>query len=123
MNIHRNVIAATALAIGFAGVVPAIAETDTTVTTVQKTTNRHYVYFGDHQIYFAPESKTYYWQVNNTGPWQSGTTLPVESQAFVRTGGVEMDLDTDQPYERNEWVLAHYKHMHDRDDQQGHDQH
>ena len=123
MNINRNFIAATALAIGFAGAVPAIAETDTTVTTVQKTTNHHYVYYGDHQIYFAPETKTYYWQVNSTGPWQSGVALPVESQAFVRTGGVEMDLDTDQPYERNEWVVSHYKHMHDDDGKQGHEQH
>ena len=123
MLIHRNFIAATALAIGFAGVAPAIADTDTTVTTVQKTTNHHYVYFGDHQIYFAPETKTYYWQVNSTGPWQSGAALPVESQVFVRTGGIEMDLDTDKPYERNEWVVGHYKHMHDADDQQRHEQH
>jgi hypothetical protein len=123
MNINRNFIAATALAIGFAGAVPAIAETDTTVTTVQKTTNHHYVYYGEHQIYFAPETKTYYWQVNSTGPWQSGAALPVESQAFVKAGGVEMDLDTDQPYERHDWVVGHYKHMHDGDDQKGHEQH
>lgn len=123
MNINRNFIAATALAIGFAGAVPAIAQNDTTVTTVQKTTSHHYVYYGDHQIYFAPETKTYYWQVNGTGPWQSGAALPAESQAFVRTGGVEMDLDTDHPYERNDWVVGHYKHMHDRDDQPNHEQH
>jgi len=87
MNIHRNLIAATALAIGFAGAIPAIAETDTTVTTtVQKTSNHHYVYYGDHQIYFAPETKTYYWQVNSTGPWQSGEVLPLESQGWVKTG-------------------------------------
>jgi hypothetical protein len=34
-----------------------------------------------------------------------------------------MDLDTDQPYERHEWVVGHYKHMHDSDDKQGHEQH
>jgi len=124
LNNHRNFIAA-ALAIGIAGIIPAIAaDTDTTVTTtVQKTSAHHYVYYGDHQIYFAPETKTYYWQLNSTGPWQSGTALPVESQACVRTGGVEMDLDTEHPYERNEWVVGHYKHLHDRDDQQEHEQH
>jgi len=123
MNINRNLVAATALAIGIASAMPAIAETDTTVTTIQKTTNHHYVYYGDHQIYFAPETKTYYWQVNSAGPWQSGATLPVESQAFVRTGGVEMDLDTEQPYERHEWVVGHYKHLHDRDNQEDHEKH
>jgi len=123
MNINRNLVAATALAIGIASALPAIAETDTTVTTIQKTTNHHYVYYGDHQIYFAPETKTYYWQVNSAGSWQSGTTLPAESQAFVTTGGVEMDLDTEQPYERHEWVVGHYKHMHDRDGQEDHEKH
>jgi len=123
MNNHRNFIAAAALAIGIAGIIPAIAaETDTTVTTV-KTSSHHYVYYGDHQIYFAPETKTYYWQVNSTGPWQSGTALPVESQTFVTSGGVELDLDTDQPYTRHEWVVGHYKHLHDRDDKQDRDQH
>jgi len=34
-----------------------------------------------------------------------------------------MDLDTVKPYERHEWVVGHYKHIHDSDDQQGRDQH
>ena len=115
MKIHRGLTTAIGLAIGFAIALPAIAETDTTVT-VTKTTNHHYVYYGDHQIYFAPETKTYYWQANSTGPWQSGTVLPVESQGYVKSGGVEMDLDTDHPYERHEWVVGHYKHIHDGDE-------
>ena len=119
MNLHRSLVTALTLAIGFAAAAPAIADSDTTVTV----TKHHYVYYGEHQIYFAPETKTYYWQTTSTGPWQSGAVLPVESQGYVTSGGVEMDLDTDHPYERNEWVVGHYKHMHDNNDKHEHDQH
>ena len=119
MKTHLHVLTALVVALGFAGALPA-AETDTTVT-VTKTSNHHYVYYGDHQIYFAPETKTYYWQTSSTGPWQSGTTLPLESQGYVRNGGVEMDLDTERPYERHEWVVGHYRHIHDRDGNSEHE--
>jgi len=122
MIIHRNLMTALTLAIGFAAAVPAIADSDTTVT-VTKTANHHYVYYGDHQIYFAPETKTYYWQTTSTGPWQSGAVLPVESQGYVKSGGVELDLDTVHPYERHEWVVGHYKHLHDTEGEHEHEQH
>lgn len=118
MKIQRSLVTAVALAIGFAAAVPAMADPDTTVT-VERTTNHHYVYYGDHQIYFAPETKTYYWQTD--GAWQSGAMLPNESQGYVKSGGVEFDLDTDHPYERHEWVLSHYKHMHDGDEKRDRD--
>jgi hypothetical protein len=121
MNIRLTAIATIALTMGVAAAVPAIADTETTVTTVQKTTNHHYVYYGDHQIYFAPETKTYYWRSADTGPWQSGAELPVESRGYIKSGGVEIDLDTDHPYERHEWVVGHYKHLHDGDDKRDHD--
>ena len=81
MKLH-SLTTVIGLAIGFAVALPAIAETDTTVT-VTKSSNHHYVYYGDHQIYFAPETKTYYWQTTSTGPWQSGTTLPLESTVLT----------------------------------------
>jgi hypothetical protein len=89
---------------------------DGSTTTTTTTTKRHYVYYGDHDIYFAPESRTYYWQDN--GRWISGTTLPPAYAPYVRSGGVEIELDTDRPYERNAYVIAHYGHghRHDRDD-------
>lgn len=84
---------------------------DQTTTTVEKkttTTNRHhYIYYGDHQIYFAPETKTYYWQSNGT--WTSGTMLPPEDQAYIKSRGTEIDLDTDKPYTENEIVIKKYK--------------
>jgi len=113
MNMHRSFTAAVGLAIGFAVAAPAMAESDT-IVSVERTSKHHYVYYGDHQIYFAPETRTYYWR--NHDRWQSGEALPEEHQRYIRSGGVELDLDTDHPYERHEWVLKHYKHMHDRDE-------
>ena len=116
MNMRHGFITLTVLAIGFATALPAMAQQTTettTVTTVQKGHHR-YVYYGDHDIYFAPESKTYYWQEGNE--WRSGMELPQSSRSYITTGGVDIDLDTERPYERNEWVVKHYKHGVDRDD-------
>jgi hypothetical protein len=122
MSMRHN-FTSIAIAIGFAVALPAIAQettetTETTVTTVQKG-HHHYVYYGDHDIYFAPESKTYYWQEGNE--WRSGAELPQASRSYITNGGVQIDLDTDRPYERNEWVVKHYKHNGDRDDNGDHD--
>ena len=105
---------------------PATRETTTTERTTSDngvttttTTKHRYVYYGDHDIYFAPESKTYYWMANGT--WRSGFELPPESQSYVRNGGITIELDTDRPYERHNWVIAHFKHHHDRYDLERHD--
>lgn len=121
MNIHRNLIAAAVLAIGFAGAAPALAESDTTVTVTKTTTKHHYVYYGDHQIYFAPETKTYYWQ--HDGTWTSGLELPREDRAYITSGGVEISLDTDRPYERHEWVVEHYRDRQDDEGERERDEH
>ena len=92
---------------------------DGSTTTTTTTTKRHYVYYGDHDIYFAPETKTYYWQTN--GSWQSGPTLPPEDRTYVQKGGVTIELDTDRPYTQHDYVIAHYKHGHDRDDNERHE--
>jgi hypothetical protein len=85
----------------------------TSTTTTTTTTKHRYVYYGDHDIYFSPETKTYYWMAD--GKWRSGNTLPAEDLAYVRNGGVTIELDTERPYERHDYVIAHYKHRHDRD--------
>src|SRR5678809_740522 len=100
MTIQRNLIAAAVLAFAFVGAAPALAESDSTVTVTKTTTKHHYVYYGDHEIYFAPETKTYYWR--RDGAWTSGRELPSESRTYITAGGVELDLDTDQPYDRHE---------------------
>ena len=114
MNLARGVISATAMAIGFSEAVPAMAQADAAQTTTTTTvTKHHYVYYGDHDIYFAPERKTYYWREGDA--WKSGVELPVADRGYITTGGVTIDLDTETPYERNDWVVKHYKHGHDHD--------
>ncbi len=115
MNMRHSLITATAVALGLAAGAPAIAQqtehtTETTTTTTKTTQEGHhrYVYYGDHDIYFAPDTKTYYWQED--GEWRSGMELPVADRTYVTTGGVTIDLDTERPYERHEWVVKHYKH-------------
>jgi hypothetical protein len=72
-----------------------------------------YVYYSDRGVYYAPLTRTYYWL--SDGRWLSGTTLPPEIEPFVQSGGVEITLDTARPYERNEYVVAHYGgHHNDR---------
>jgi hypothetical protein len=110
MSIFRSLIATLILAVGFVAATPVALAEDVTVTTT--TTKHHYVYYGDHEIYFAPETKVYYWREN--GAWRSGAELPIESRTYITTRGVELDLDTDRPYERHDWVIAHIKHLKDR---------
>src|SRR6266404_3538610 len=90
MSIHRShIIKAAALAIAIAAAAgqPVFAE-EHGVTVG----NHHFVYYRDHDIYFAPESKTYYWMDN--GAWRSGATLPPEDMAYISSGGVDIQLDT-----------------------------
>jgi hypothetical protein len=121
MNMRHSFITATTIAAGLAVAMPAIAQTttttETTVTTVKKG-HHNYVYYGDHDIYFAPETKTYFWREGDS--WRSGIELPLEDRAYI-TGGVTIDLDTERPYERHEWVVEHYKHHRDRDRDDDHD--
>lgn len=120
MNIRNSFIMATASALAFAAALPAIAQADQTTTqttvTVQKG-QHHYVYYGDHDIYFAPETKTYYWRQD--GSWKSGEELPVASRTYITNGGMDIDLDTAIPYERNELVIKRYKHRHGDGDRDG----
>lgn len=101
----RNYFKSTALAIALCAALPAVAD-ETTVTTVENV-KHHYVYYRDHDVYFAPETKTYYWYED--GKWKEGAALPRDVQQFASTGGVDVELDTARPYERNDYVVAHYK--------------
>ena len=101
---HRTILKLAALTLAISAALPALA--DSTVTTVTKT-KHNYVYYRDHDIYFAPESKTYYWQAD--GRWQQGAALPANQQTYVTSGGVTVELDTDRPYDRHDWVVSKYK--------------
>jgi hypothetical protein len=103
MKMNRNYLRLSALAIAMAVALPVLADSTVTVTK----TKHNYVYYRDHDIYYGPETKTYYWQAG--GKWQSGPALPEEDQLFVKSGGVEVELDTDRPYERHDYIVSHYK--------------
>ena len=110
MKMRNTVIHAAALSLALA-TLPVLAQeqpgTETTTTTTTVVKKHNYVYYGDHDIYFAPETKTYYWREGSD--WRSGTELPAESRAYITKGGVTIQLDTERPYEKHEWVVAHYK--------------
>jgi hypothetical protein len=91
---------------------------DGSTTTTTTTTKHQYIFYGDHDIYFAPDRKTYYWRTGST--WRSGATLPPEERTYVQRGGVPIELDTDRPYTRHEYVIAHYRHA--RDHEEHHDE-
>ena len=78
----------------------------------------HYTYYPEGEVYYAPESRVWFWL--DGGSWRSGVSLPIDFQAYVRTGGISIDLDADRPYERHDYVVEHYgghppRHGRDRD--------
>ena len=103
MSIHRShILKSAALAIAIAAAAqPAFSEEHS--ISVGK---HHFTYYRDHDIDFAPESKTYYWMSNGT--WQSGRALPAEYQGYITSGGVDIALDTAVPYTRREDGDSHY---------------
>ena len=127
MTIHRTQLAAAVASLALCAALPALADTtmpEQTTTTTTTVTKHHYVYYPEHDIYFAPETKTYYYRVD--GNWTAGTTLPPEDLPYLRSRGVTIELDTDRPYERHDYVIAHYKNKLerklDRDDDHDGDQ-
>lgn len=122
MNMRNTITTATLMAIACAAATPVLAQQETTETTTTTTVTKghhRYVYYGDHDIYFAPETKTYYWREGDA--WRSGVELPQTDREYINTGGVNIELDTEKPYERNEWVIQHYKNGHRDHDDNDHD--
>src|ERR1700722_1381433 len=107
MTKYHNIAKTAALALALGAALPALARADDVV--VDSNGTHHYVFYKDHDIYFAPDTKVYYW--NENGQWRSANVLPAEQQRYVSSGGVDISLDTTTPYERNDYVLAHYKDM------------
>jgi hypothetical protein len=66
----------------------------------------HYTYYPEGEIYYAPESRLWFWL--DGGSWRSGISLPLDFQGYVRTGGVSIELDADRPYVRHDYVVEHY---------------
>jgi hypothetical protein len=112
MNIKRNLIAASVLAIGLAGAVPAMAETDTTVTVTK--TGHH---TSTTAITRSISRRTARRTIGKTmAPWTSGRELPSDRRTYVTTGGVRMELNTERPYERHDWSRQALRDKHDGDE-------
>jgi hypothetical protein len=97
----RNLINAGALAAAVSVALPVLAD-----TTVVATGGHHYVYYRDHGIYYAPDTATYFWR--DHGKWQSGASLPQDERSYASGNGIDIELDTARPFERNDYVIAHY---------------
>jgi hypothetical protein len=65
-----------------------------------------YVYYPDGEIYYAPDSRLWFW-LSGSG-WSFGASLPLEYQPYVRTDGVALELSTDRPYEDHANVIQRY---------------
>lgn len=77
----------------------------------------HYVYYPRAEAYYAPASRTWFWM--GSDDWLAGVNLPRALRSFVRSGGINIELDVDRPYLRNRYVTRRYggrHHAHRRHD-------
>lgn len=65
-----------------------------------------YVYYPNGEIYYAPDSHMWFW-LSGSG-WQAGISLPLALRAYVRVGGVDIQLDASRPYQRHDYVVRRY---------------
>jgi len=65
-----------------------------------------YVYYPDSEVYYAPDTRVWFWLDGND--WRSGPALPVGLQAYVRVGGVSIELGDTQPWVEHTYVVDHY---------------
>ncbi len=65
-----------------------------------------YTYYPRGEVYYAQESRTWFWL--DGGNWRSGISLPAPFEAYVRVGGVNIELGSDRPYVEHRYVIEHY---------------
>ena len=65
-----------------------------------------YTYYPDHEIYYAPESREWFW-IDRDGDWHFGVRLPERYQQFT-VGGISIELDSDRPYREHDYVVQRY---------------
>jgi hypothetical protein len=114
MNTLNQVVRGIALATALAVAVPVLTS-PASATDVQ-VTKHTYVYYGDHgDIYYAPDTKVWFYREDGTGAWKSAEVLPEAFQPYVKTKGITISLNTERPYEQNEYVVKTYKVKHHDD--------
>lgn len=78
----------------------------------QRAKQYHYVYYPEYQVYYAPETRMWFWL--GGGQWRAGVSLPTG----IAVGGVpsvSLVLDTGVPYERHDYVVQQYGRGHGSD--------
>lgn len=120
-----RIAAITALAIAGAGLIaPTVLADPPPWAPAHGWRAKHqYVYYPNAEVYYAPASRMWFWLGGNG--WQAGVSLPAALQGYVQVGGVNISLDVDQPYLRNDYVVRRYgghQHRWWRDDEDDNDQ-
>lgn len=120
-----RIAAMVALALAGAGLVatPALADPPPWAPAHGWRAKHQYVYYPSAEVYYEPASQMWFWLGGNG--WQAGVSLPIALQGYVRVGGVNIALDVDRPYLRNDYVVRHYgghqhRWWHDDDRGNGH---
>lgn len=134
MNLKRMLLCAALLSAGLGAGIPALAGPPDWAPAhgyrakqapVAREEHR-YVYYPAQQVYYAPETRTWFWI--DGGSWQFGLNLPSQVHVAVNGGGVPVMLPTERPYVEHAYVEEQYgrpwrekrkhkhKHKHDRDE-------
>jgi hypothetical protein len=73
----------------------------------------HYVYYPEEEVYFAPESRVYWWSVN--GEWRSGPRVP---EGILLGATVNLDVDARDPWRHHDVIIARFpgRRHHERED-------
>jgi hypothetical protein len=99
-------VSAAGLAAGLAVPLPVQADPPPWAPAHGYRAKQHaYVYYPEREIYYAPESRTWFWL--SGGNWQVGASLPTEYRPYA-TGGVSITLEAERPYDQHAYVVERY---------------
>lgn len=100
------VVSVIALLAGMGTLIPAQADPPPWAPAHGYRAKQHaYVYYPARAIYYAPETRTWFWI--SGGNWQFGAVLPLEYRPYT-TGGISITLDAARPYEQHAYVVERY---------------
>ena len=68
--------------------------------------NYNYIYYPSRQVYFSPQSQTWYWTDGRR--WEANNRLPYFINIDARFGGIPVVLSSPQPYVYHQYVEQNY---------------
>jgi hypothetical protein len=72
----------------------------------QRAKQYHYTYYPDYGIYYAPESRLWFWLDGDN--WRFGASLPLDYRPYATGGGVSIELGSERPYDEHGVVVERY---------------